>query len=180
MDYKQFAQDAYKDNKKIKNLPSGYYLDDKLSNDKSKVFINPDKREVILSFRGTQDKHDILTDITAIGFGDKKHNKQFQNATNKLNKIHDMYPEYDSIVVGHSLGGSLSEYANKNAKNKATKVITYNKGTAIPDYFEKRASNQTDIRRDGDIISVASKYQGGGKYKEKKMNLKDPHSIKNV
>lgn len=179
MEYKQFASDAYKQNKNIKP-PEGYYLDNNLSNDKSKVFVNPNKKEIILSFRGTQDKHDMLTDITAIGFGDKKHNKQFKNATNKLNKVHDLYPEYDSVVVGHSLGGSLSEYANKNAKHRATKVITYNKGSAIPDYFQKRASNQTDIRREGDPISVASKYQKGGKYKEKRINGRDPHSIKNI
>lgn len=180
MEYKSFASDAYKKNKDIKNLPEGYELNKDLSSKKHKVFINPDKKEVVLSFRGTNDKHDVLTDITGVVLGNKKQNKQFQTATKKLNKIHDLYPEYDSVVVGHSLGGSLSDYANKNAKQKATKVITYNKGTALPDLFEKRASNQTDIRREGDPISVISQFQKGGKYIEKSFNFKDPHSLKNL
>ena len=179
--YKQFAQSAYEKNLNKIKPPEGWVLDKEKSGKKIKVFLNPEEKKVITSFRGTNDKHDVATDLTAVVSGNKKNNKYFKTALKKQNMLSEAYPEYDKIITGHSLGGSVAEYVNKKAKEKPNEVFTYSKGIGLQDYFKKRDDNQVDSRAKGDPISLGALTQKGGKYIEGSSKGQfNPHSIQNL
>ena len=73
--------------------------------------------------------------------------------------MEDVKTKYGKPVTtyGHSLGGSLAEYAGGN------KVITVDKGVGLGGIGKKIRSQQTDIRAGGDIVSALRNTQSGGR-----------------
>lgn len=142
---------------KAKNIPPGYVLDTSRSGRRTKVFRNDSQKHILVAHRGTKTLRDVADDITAVVLGKRKHNKRFQQAKRVVDQTKTAYPDYHITSTGHSLGGTLAQ------GTKADDTVTFNKGTAIPDLFQKRKANQTDIRKRGDIISFLSRFQRGKK-----------------
>lgn len=63
-------------------------------------------KDLIISFRGTDQWIDWLTNIQIV----KSKKKQFDTAILNLEKIFSKFLNYDIYFCGHSLGGALSQY----------------------------------------------------------------------
>jgi hypothetical protein len=75
----------------------------------------------------------------------------------------------------------LNHFKILTRKDTKGKITTFNKGAGLSELFKPIPSNQTDVRTSGDLVSVLSATQGGGK----KVLLNNPnvlsaHSISNL
>jgi hypothetical protein len=139
---------SYKDNETAKRMLSkqGFSLDEQLSGQRAKVFVDGIGKPHVV-FRGTSNKHDMITDaLIARGWGNKtnrvKHSKKV------MKEVETKYNQPGN-AIGHSLGGYLAQ--NSGAKGKIT---TYNKASTG---VRNNNPNQTDIRTDKDIISILTR-----------------------
>lgn len=147
---------SYERNGKARNIGSklGYKLDDSLSNAEHKVFTDVNNNPYV-SFTGTRKFGDVITDV-ALGVGLGRFTKRFQDSKKLINDVKNKYKNKFVTTVGHSLGGSLSEYAGGD------KVITINKGVGIGGIGKNISKNQTDIRTGSDAVSILGRTQTGG------------------
>ncbi len=126
-------------------------LDKQLSNANHKVFYDKERNPTVV-YRGSKNENDAMTDgLLAIGL--EKYSTRFRESKDLMNDVNKKYKNKFVSSYGHSLGGSLAEYANAN------KVITVNKGVGLSGIGKKIRPNQTDIRTDSDLVSVLSKTQ---------------------
>lgn len=168
--------------KKLEN--KGYTLDKELSNKNQKVFTD-NQGNPNISFRGSKTVKDWLVSDVAILTGLQNLDPRFKESLKLTKQVKKKYEDKPINITGHSLGGSISDYVNRNVKlPKGSKVETYNKGVGVGDLFKSVKSNQTDIRTQNDIVSLGSITQ-----KHKTNNLKtikkfqDPitaHNINNL
>jgi hypothetical protein len=110
-----------------------------------------------------------------IGLGLGDYGFRSKNAKRLTQKVEAKYGK-PANAVGHSYGGKLIE--DSGAKGK---IITYNKAVGLGDIGKKISKNQLDVRSEGDIISLPSLSQRGGKRELVKNKNKNPlyaHSIK--
>ena len=121
----------------------GYKLDEQLSGQRAKVYLNPEGQPLV-AFRGPHNMQDVGTDLAILlGLGNKtnrmKHSKEV---------VKQAEAKYGKPVnaVGHSMGGYLSE--NSGAKGN---IITYNKASIGE---KNRNPNQIDIRTKNDWVSA--------------------------
>jgi len=149
----------------LSKYPPGYQLDKELSNSNETVLFNKDTNQAILSHRGTSNARDIISDV-ALATGMRFLDPRFRHAKKKTKKFNKKYKDSEKVVVGHSLGGSLSEYGVNQKHMKKTPIITFNKGAGLYDWNNTRLKNQTDVRTKQDLVSFTSKYQRGGKTKQ--------------
>ena len=84
-----------------------------------------------------------------------------------MDNVKRKYANKPVTTLGHSLGGSLAEYA------KGDKIITVDKGVGIGTIGKRINKNQTDIRASNDLVSVLSNTQRGGR----KIVLKDKANL---
>jgi hypothetical protein len=150
----------------------GYVFDKDLSSMNAKVFLDPNKEPVILQ-RGSHTLKDFIDDAL-IGVGLGRYGHRSKNAERLTQKVEAKYGVKPNAVA-HSLGGKLIE------DTSAAKKITYNKAVGVGDLFKKLPSNQLDVRSQGDIISLPSYTQSGGKRELVKNKNKNPlyaHSVK--
>lgn len=112
--YAKLAQASYKfyNKKPIENI-DGYELIPEYSDKNSTLFFNPENNEFVLSIRGTDllNSSDIANDI--LQYENKL--SESSRVTDIVNKVKEIYNNYITkyekmrfILVGHSLGGSLS------------------------------------------------------------------------
>lgn len=150
-------------------------LDKQLSNANHKVYYDKERNPTVV-YRGSKNENDAMTDgLLAIGL--EKYSTRFRESKNLINDVNKKYNNKPVTSLGHSLGGSLAEYAG------ADKVITVNKGVGISGIGKKIKPNQTDIRTDHDLVSVLSKTQNGGKQltiRTREVNPLREHSHKNL
>jgi len=177
---RDIIDNSYKSQKQFKNSleKTKHKYDDELSSMNSKVFVAPDGTPNI-AHRGTKTLQDVLDDgLLAVGL--QKYSKRFNDARELTKKVENKYGK-PAIQIGHSLGGSLAEYAaSKNAP-----VKTYNKGVGLGGIGRTIPKNQTDIRTKADLISVLSTTQKHkGKYvnidTKNKLNPLDAHNTKHL
>ena len=154
----------------------GYKLDDSLSNAEHKVFTN-DKGNPYVAFTGSRKVGDWATNAAlAVGLG--RFTKRFQDSKNLVEKVRKKYGNKPITTLGHSLGGSLADYAGGD------KVITLDKGVGLGGIAKNISRNQTDIRTGSDPVSVLNRYQiGGNKFTIRGTNFIDPihaHNYKHL
>ena len=143
----------------------GLKLDSSLSNAEQKVFIDKNNNPTI-AYTGSRKIKDIFTDgLLALGL--EKYSTRFRDAKRTMDAVKRKYGNKPVTTLGHSLGGSLAEYA------KGDKVITVDKGVGIGTIGKKINKNQTDIRASNDLVSVLSNTQRGGR----KIVLKDKANL---
>ena len=141
----------------------GLRLDDSLSNAQQKVYVDRRNRPTI-TYTGTRTLGDWGTDIL-LGLGLEKYSTRFRQAKELADKVKQKYSK-PATIIGHSLGGSLAEYAG----GKGNKVITLDKGVGLSGIGKTIGKNQTDIRTSNDIVSLLSNTQ---KNIGKKITIKD-------
>lgn len=145
----------------------GYKLVDKFSNAEHKVFTDK-KGNPVVAFTGTRKGSDWLTDA-AITVGLGRFTNRFRDSKKLINDVKKTYGDRPITTVGHSLGGSLAEYAGGN------KVITLDKGVGVGGIFKNISKNQSDIRTGSDPVSILNRTQfGGNKYTIRGTNFLDP------
>ena len=143
--------------------PYGLKLDKSLSTINQKVYYDKNKNPTVV-FRGTKSRDDVMTDgLLAVGL--ENYSTRFRDSKKLIDDVRKKYHNKPVTSVGHSLGGSLAEYAN------ADKIISVNKGVGFGGIGKEISNKQTDIRTNNDIVSLLSKTQHGGK----KINIKTNH-----
>lgn len=104
----------------------------------------------IITFRGSKTAEDWLLSDAALALGLEKYTPRFQKSQKLVETVEKKYQQ-PVTTLGHSLGGSLSEYSNPYGK-----VITIDKGVGLGGIGKKIGKSQTDIRATGDIVSLGS------------------------
>jgi hypothetical protein len=132
-------------------------------------------KKIYVAHRGTKKRKDLSADL-AIMTGTEKYHPRFKRAKRETAKLQRENPGYEVVQTGHSLGGSLAEFAGKHTKGKK-EVVTFNKGAGVGALVRKRGKNQTDYVNTLDPVSAMSKYQRGGKVYRQTKFKKHPHKI---
>jgi hypothetical protein len=124
----------------------GYRLDPELSGVNNKVFFNPETQDLIYTVKGTNplSPKDIYTDFQ-LGLGNLKSTDRYQSAHDGLRAAKLKYHVQDATVVGHSLGGSISQ----NIGSKTDKIYTLDSG-----YTVGQRTRGNDYRTSGDLVSL--------------------------
>ena len=134
----------------------GYILDKDISHSTAKVYYNAEKNEAIINHRGSQGMVDWLYNAAYMYGGEDyyKLTPRYYEAKKAQEATEKKYGSENTITIGHSSGGLLSELLGKNSKQ----IITLNKA-ARPVFFPKiKHKNQLDIRSKCDIISAGGYY----------------------
>jgi hypothetical protein len=130
---------------------NGYNYDNQLSNHNHQVYHNPTDNKLLFNVAGTHNFNDIGTDLY-LASGHLKNTNRYKHADEALKKAKKKYLPVNSVITGHSLGGSIAS----GIGGKSDKIITYNKGNTIG---QKTRANEKSIRIDGDIVSVLGNNQ---------------------
>lgn len=155
---KSIFQASYKPQRDFESEVSklGYAYDPELSSMENKVFVSRETGRPSIAYRGSTTVTDWIGNLKlGLGFKDPEAEKRIQLA----DKVKAKYGEIDTIY-GHSRAGLLAERAGERT---GAKVVTYNKATLLPDVFKTIRPEQTDIRVKGDVVSLPSYFQSGGK-----------------
>lgn len=163
---------SYQDNDTAKKTLSkqGLKLDEQLSGKRAKVFVNAEGKPTV-SFRGTNNKRDIITDALIMG-GLGKYTNRVKHSKKVIKEVENKYNQ-PSGAIGHSLGGYLAE--NSGAKGNIT---TYNK---LATGMNKKNKKQTDIRTNKDIASILTrKSRNNVELRSKSNNPFISHSTKSL
>ena len=132
--YAKLAEQAYLPMPKIGEGPSvgGFQILPNFSNDRVKVYNRGD--ELVFSIRGTivTDARDIVADL-GVTYNKLKEDKTYQDVKYQLRRILAMKRMWNIIVVGHSLGGSMTIelLTDPEFMNRISAVYAYNPGVAF-------------------------------------------------
>ena len=147
---------SYQRNTGAKNIGQKYglTLDDSLSNAERKVYADKQGNPSVV-YAGSRKVGDWMTNAL-LATGLERFSTRFRDAKKVMEDVKTKYGK-PVTTYGHSLGGSLAEYAGGN------KVITVDKGVGLGTIGKKLRSQQTDIRAGGDIVSALRNTQSGGR-----------------
>lgn len=145
---------------KIKHMSSAAYsgdnrgigkfvVDSKLSTSEAKVYVNKDKREVVVSNRGTSGVTDWLNNAAYIA-GKYDLTPRYQRAKALQLKVKKKYPQYKVTNIGHSQGGVITKKLNDA---KLTDSVININPAALP-LERKSKKNETTIKSEADVVSV--------------------------
>ena len=122
-----------------------------LSNRNNQVWVNPEKRKLILSVKGTNPTSlkDIGTDIY-LAVGQLHKTDRYKDSKRIINDARNKYQNYDIINTGHSLGGSIVSKLSKPNE----KVYAYNEGVSPFQETRSYNGNHQHIRSQIDPVSI--------------------------
>jgi len=164
LDYALYAKDAYEPLNKRNNINNYKYIEAD-SNDLLATYHNPDENKLIMAIRGTGGFGDLRRDVgIALGsFGGAVGlEPDFSRVQVKVKQNEKKYNPEKITLVGHSSGGSFSNYIGVN--NPHYDIITYNMGQGAPfltDYVKCQiggCKNIKNYRIVGDWASSLSDY----------------------
>tara|TARA_R100000908_G_C3746466_1_gene141714 strand:- start:1194 stop:1877 length:684 start_codon:yes stop_codon:yes gene_type:complete len=162
------------------------------------VYRNKESGESVLGVKGTDvsNRRDILSDIR-LGLGLSKHDKQFKSRTKQIKEHMKKEEPNSTILLGHSLGGSIVTSAmakSKSVRDNVKEVHNFNSGytKAFNSELSKGLSKDdkkvlkdklTQHHTEGDVISTALTGRGTiGRVKKIKSDDASPlakHSLEN-
>jgi predicted esterase YcpF (UPF0227 family) len=153
----KLLNESYKGKSNTKaNIDDRYILDNELSTDKTKVYIDKITNDIAMVNRGTSDFKDVMTDAKLLfGYNDKR----FNEPKEILGKIKQKYTDKNIDVLGHSLAGAVAETLGDDPQVK--NVITLNKAIT-PTHLINKTKNvgkQYDIRSSKDVVSMLQPFQ---------------------
>ena len=169
LDYAIYAKDAYEPVNKRNDFKNYKYIEAD-SNDLLATYHNPDENKLIMAIRGTGGFKDLKRDVgIALGsFGGAMGlEPDFSRLEVKIKENEKKYDPEKITLVGHSSGGSFSNYIGVD--NPHYDVITYNMGQGLPfltDYVKCQiggCKNIKNYRVIGDFASSLSDYFSSGK-----------------
>jgi len=173
---KDVLASSYQNKKTAQNTLEKYgaKVDRELSGKEAKVFIDEEGKPNV-AVRGSKNWKDFLISDPLLAVGLGKYDPRKKRTDELIQRVKDKY-QVEPNLYGHSLGGHLVSGAN----TKGT-ITTFNKGVGLGDLFKRMPDNQKDIRTTGDLVSVLSATQSGGK-KElvNNPNVLSAHSISNL
>ena len=145
-DLKRVLKASYEPNKKAKKTlaKSGFELDKKLSGQRAKVFTNKKTGQGNVVFRGTDNIHDVGTDLT-LPTGLMPVTKRMKHTKKVARKAEAKYGDVNGF--GHSLGAILTERSGVGGK-----IVTYNKASIGAK--NRKKGRQIDVRTSGDLVSI--------------------------
>ena len=145
---------SYQRNTGARNIGKKYglKLDDSLSNSQQKVYVDKSGNPTV-AFTGTRTLGNWGTNLL-LATGLQDYSTRFRGAKKLVEQVHKKYGK-SSLIIGDSLGGSLSEYAG----GKNDKIVTMNKGVGFGTIGKKIGKNQVDIRSGGDLVSALANTQ---------------------
>lgn len=129
--------------KKVPQSIDGYILDESLSKNKIKTYVNPETKKVIISHKGTdpKDKKDLKNDLLlSVGLLNKHTSKRVRNANEITKKVNEKYGAENVTQTGHSLGGYMAD----NSARGSNKVETYNRGTSPLDIITNKLKKKNE------------------------------------
>ena len=168
---KNFLDASYDNN--ISNVGE-YELDDKLSSKTSKIYVNPNTGETVVTHQGTKGITDWSNNLVYALGGKKMYKKtgRYKEAKRVQDRAANAYGNENITTIGHSQGGLQSEILGSKGKD----IITVNKATRP--LANRKNKNQTDIRIKGDIVSSLNPFQKRNK-KDITINRKGFNPLKN-
>lgn len=157
LDLKKGLEASYLNPKEAKTYLSkeGYVYDSELSNVNSKVYYNPDDKDLLIAYRGSKNiLNDWLTTDLSIPFGNLRNTKRYNESLNVYKKAKDKYHSDQPTLIGDSLGGSLASAVG--GTDKKSKIYSFNKGTGLFGNDTNNKSNEVAFRQSGDVVSGIS------------------------
>jgi hypothetical protein len=137
------------------------------------AYRSENKKKIYVAHRGTKKVKDLSADL-AILTGTERFHPRFKRAKRETAKLQRQNPGYQIIQTGHSLGGSVAEFAGKN------KIVTFSKGAGIGALLRKRGKHQTDYINVLDPISTLTTFQRGGTLRKQIKFTTHPHKIESA
>jgi hypothetical protein len=161
------SDESYKRPNERKKKIGDYSID--YNSEDSVVYKNPNTKEVIVGFRGTnpRNQQDIISDLGII-----THTEDYNNRFNNSLKMIKSLQEQNKVklIAGSSLGGSISRYVSDKT---GVPSVTFNSGSS-PFLKNKKIKTSKDFIISGDPVS--KNIQGAIVLKPSVIN---PHSLYN-
>lgn len=183
--YSLLAAESYRYSKGIadKQLPSqiddsDYYLVDDLSDKDSCVYVNPMRREIVLSIKGTSTLDNVITDIS-VWDNTLTTTSLYQKVERKLNRVipESKQLQYKLIITSHSLGADIALELGRKYIHEISQIYMFNIGYSINMFFHNiTLSIGCKFLKDNRVCETESEI----KKKMKLYTSKDPLSILSV
>lgn len=125
----------------------GFKLDKELSGTRVQVYHNDEKKQTVVTHRGTKGFADVITDLQ-YALGDTN-SKRFRFSKKVQAEAERKYSGYALVTTGHSLGGALASHSARHGR-----VITYNGATNIQDAIRTPNERELAIRTSMDPVSM--------------------------
>jgi hypothetical protein len=182
--YETYNHGQDKSEEMIQKLLPNYTIDRNLSNGLSTTIVNlkaDGTKDVIISYRGTQNLTDIGVDLFQISTGSPIEKLagipigRFKTSQDKYNEVKLAYPNSNITTTGHSLGGSLAYFIGKTNNIKS---YGFNSGSSPLDLItnlgiKNNPENQfTHYYTAGDFVGLSQAVIGSA---DDKLVLIPPH-----
>jgi len=182
--YETYKHGVDKSQFMVQKLLPTYTIDKNLSNDLSTTIVKIKEdgtKDVIISYRGTQNLTDVGVDLLQILPGAPLEKLggvptgRFKTSQDKYDEVKLAYPNSNITTTGHSLGGSLSYYIGKTNNIKS---YGFNSGSSPIDLITNMSIKNTPENQfihyytAGDVVGLSQAVIGS---KEDKLVLIKPH-----
>lgn len=165
---------SYGDNEKVNSIINdmdGFEIDPNLSGRNSVTLVNPETKEVIIAYRGSDSKFADIETLTEdptrakniedwyvnalTATGKQRNTLRYKQAQQRFNDVTEAYPDFEISVTGHSNGGGQSNFIAET-----NNVRGYHFNPAI-NPIQKPAGKSTKesivYATEGDMVSLASR-----------------------
>ena len=140
---------------------SGFEVDKDLSTEEHSIFHDKKTQETVISYRGTVNKKDIITD-SQILISNEENTDRFKKSQEIFDRVSDKYGEKNIILTGHSLGGGIAIHVA--GKNGNVKSHVFNPAISAKETFSTKHHNnkhkQMIYRTKLDPVSIAGEVIG--------------------
>jgi hypothetical protein len=138
--------------------PYDYIRD--LSSVETSVYIDPRDKELVLCFRGSVTKEDWIVSDGMIALAPFAFNAtpRMVRTWKEIRRAVEEYPNYEIILVGHSLGGHIATnvYHYLSKEDDSIRFVVYNRGSSPIEVFSRRPvehDRRHHYHSEGDWIS---------------------------
>jgi hypothetical protein len=164
-------------------IPNGFTIDNELSSKKILTLVNPETKEVISSFRGTQTGGDWKQNM-GMAVGLESYNKDYKRSLKNTKKVQEKYKGYDITLSGHSKGAknalSIGEKLNMNVESfdAPTSLLDMHPNSILYNNIKKnpKANIHSTL---GDPVGAGSLVAGSGNKNIIIAKGYNPHAIDN-
>jgi hypothetical protein len=122
--------------KKLQKLDElkGWQINTDLSTREEKVFVNENKGQVVIGFRGSRNIKDWTTSDVHIAVGKVGNDDRFQKSLRVYKKVKNKYKNKEISLTGHSLGGAVAFYVGRQTGSRS---VNFNPGLSPLKHFSE-------------------------------------------